>query len=262
MYTHTRGIMQFFYCICTGFVGVCVMKCDMPSKLIDCSNFDWIRYWNSGQFDRFGYKLIRYIFFQRNSNNCSARHINWRRWHKTKDILHYRVRSKYKSMSSIVPIIHPFGIIMFMGQFMWRKICQSVAKLFQSKPGRCSTNTQFDLITFFFAFNKWLHLFFFELFHFSIYFVFISFLCGHGIFNYFTVVLVCFGFILFHVAEVLLLFKNLPKQMDLSIFLHINQDLSETCHMKKWFVQNMNLSNSYYSSKLFLFVAKLVQKDN
>lgn len=72
------------------------------------------------------------------AKNCSVRRINWRRWHKTRDILHYRVRLKYKSMSSIVPIIHPFGIIMFMGRFTSRKICQSVAKLFQSKPGRWS----------------------------------------------------------------------------------------------------------------------------
>lgn len=81
---------------------------------------------------------------------CSVRHTNWRRWHKTRDILRYHVRSKCKLMSSIVPIIHPFGIIMFMDQFMWRKICQLVAKLFQSKPGDLYKTHSFRLKLFFF----------------------------------------------------------------------------------------------------------------
>lgn len=88
------------------------------------------------------YSNFAYRWCLANGNFYSVRHTNWRRWHKTKDILRYRVRSKCKSMSSIVPIIHRFGIIMFMDQFMWRKICQSVAKLCQSKPGRCSLPTK------------------------------------------------------------------------------------------------------------------------
>ena len=59
----------------------------------------------------------------------SAKRTNSKRWHKTKDIPHCRVRSRCRSMSSIGPIIRRCGTIRFTGRFTSKKICLSVERL-------------------------------------------------------------------------------------------------------------------------------------